>query len=143
MAPRHLARASLVLAAIAVAVAVAPAAAPNAAGAPAATAGRALQASTPPSPSPTGLPYKITTIAGTAATQTSGDGDPATIASFNEPQGIAADSAGMIYVSEKDGHRVRRIDLAGNISTWVGTVALPGVAGMGAEGGAYCGNCSC
>ena len=138
MAPRLLVRASLVLAA-AVAV-VAPAAAPNAAGAPAATAGRALQASTPPSPSPTGLPYKITTIAGTSATQTSGDGFPAVFASFNEPHGIAADSAGMIYVSEKDGHRVRRIDTAGNIRTWAGTVPLPtpggSNAGMGAEGGA-------
>ena len=88
-----------------------------------------------PLPSRTGLPYKIIKIAGTAATQTSGDGGLATQASFNEPQGIAADSAGMIYVSEKDGHRVRRIDPAGNIRTWVGTVALPGVAGIGAEGG--------
>ena len=96
-----------------------------------------------PQPSRTGLPYKITTVAGTAATQTSGDGGLATQASFNEPQGIAADSAGMIYVSEKDGHRVRRIDPAGNIRTWVGTVALPGVAGIGAEGGGYHSNCSC
>jgi len=96
-----------------------------------------------PLPSRTGLPYQITTVAGTASTQTAGDGGLATQASFNEPQGIAADSAGMIYVSEKDGHRVRRIDPAGNIRTWVGTVALPGVAGMGAEGGASGGHCSC
>ena len=93
-----------------------------------------------PLPSRTGLPYKITTIAGTGVTdRTAGDGGLATQASFNEPQGIAADSAGMIYVSEKDGHRVRRIDPAGNIRTWVGTAALPVPpatnAGAGAEGG--------
>ena len=107
-----------------------------------AAAGTRAQSASP-LPSRTGLPYKIATLAGTASTQTSGDGGLATQASFNEPQGVAADSAGMIYVSEKDGHRVRRIDPAGNIRTWVGTAALPGVAGMGAEGGASGGHCSC
>ena len=99
-----------------------------------------------PLPSRTGLPYKITTLAGTAATQTSGDGGLATPASFNAPQGIAADSAGVIYVSEKNGHRVRRIDPAGNIRTWVGLVPLPfpgaSNAGAGAEGGASAAACS-
>ncbi|MBU49534.1 MAG: hypothetical protein CL920_12635 [Deltaproteobacteria bacterium] len=47
-------------------------------------------------------------------------------AQFDNPVGIAADSKGNIYVSEYGGHRIRKIDTAGNVTTYAGT----GVSGF-------------
>ena len=87
-----------------------------------------------PLPSRTGLPYLITTVAGSGSSEPRlNDGLQAIFAGFAEPQGIAADSAGVIYVSEKDGHCVRRISTSGVILTFVGT----GIAGIFGDGGTY------
>ncbi len=77
---------------------------------------------------------KISTIAGdTAAAErnassqqalagsSDGDGGPAANAHLNVPRGIAADSAGNIYVAEEKGERIRRIDPSGIITTIAGT----------------------
>ncbi len=72
----------------------------------------------------------ITTVAGTGAPGYSGDGGPASAASFALPQGVAADGAGNVYVTDVHNHRVRRIDAAGNITTVAGTGA-PGYSGDG------------
>ncbi len=54
---------------------------------------------------------RVTTIAGTGA---SGDTDgPGDLATFRNPLGVAVDSAGVIYVTEWSGHRVRKIQLTG------------------------------
>lgn len=55
---------------------------------------------------------------------------PAASARFDEPTGIAVDSAGRVYVADRNNHRVRAID-AGTVSTVVGD----GVAGI-ADGAA-------
>jgi uncharacterized protein (TIGR03437 family) len=65
----------------------------------------------------------ITTIAGTGAGASTGDGGPAVQASLNQPGGVAVDSNGNIYISELFGCRVRKISKDGTISTFAGTGA--------------------
>jgi sugar lactone lactonase YvrE len=67
----------------------------------------------------------VTTLAGTG---TAGSDDGALAeATFNKPYGLASDSAGNLYVSEFDGHRIRKIDLQANTVT---TIAGTGTAGF-------------
>jgi len=73
----------------------------------------------------------ITTVAGNGVAASAGDGGPATQASLFEPRGIAADSAGNVYIAEEIGQRIRRIDRSGKIVTLAGN----GVAGFGGDGG--------
>ena len=63
----------------------------------------------------------ITTIAGTGNWGYSGDGGPATEARLNHPFAIASDEVGNVYVAEREGHRVRKIDTSGVITTFAGT----------------------
>ena len=63
----------------------------------------------------------IATLAGTGDVGSTGDGDPAVQAELADPHGIAVDPAGNIYVAEWYGHRVRRIDGSGIITTFAGT----------------------
>jgi uncharacterized protein (TIGR03437 family) len=73
----------------------------------------------------------ITTTAGNGVAASSGDGGPATAASIYYPTGIAVDAAGNLYTADCYGHRVRKIDAAGMITTVAGT----GTAGVSADGG--------
>ncbi|MFJ2436080.1 RICIN domain-containing protein [Streptomyces anulatus] len=73
----------------------------------------------------------ISTVAGTGAAGSGGDGGPATKAQLNRPYGIAVDSTGVLYISEYGGHRVRRVGSDGVISTVAGT----GATGSGGDGG--------
>ncbi|MFJ1792167.1 NHL domain-containing protein [Kitasatospora griseola] len=74
---------------------------------------------------------RITTVAGTGAPGTRGDGGPAASAELDNPLGVAVDGAGVLYVSEYGSHRVRRIATDGIISTIAGT----GTAGFDGDGG--------
>jgi sugar lactone lactonase YvrE len=67
--------------------------------------------------SPDGL---ITTIAGTGAAGFSGDGGPATQATFYVPDGLAIDAAENLYVADYGNSRVRKIGPEGVISTVAG-----------------------
>lgn len=61
-----------------------------------------------------------------------GDGGPAVAAILRAPEGIAVDRDGHVYVSERAGHRVRRIDArTGVITTFAGT----GRGGYSGDGG--------
>ena len=73
----------------------------------------------------------VTTFAGTGEPGSSGDGGPATEARLDSAAGVAVDSVGNVYVVEGRGHRVRRINLAGVITTIAGT----GNRGPGGDGG--------
>ncbi len=65
----------------------------------------------------------VSTIAGNGTTgSTDGIGS---LASFNNPSGIAVDNANNIYVSDQYNHKIRKIDSLGNVSTLAGT----GIAG--------------
>jgi DNA-binding beta-propeller fold protein YncE len=75
--------------------------------------------------------HRTTTIAGNGQKGYSGDGGPATAASLNMPHEIQFDSAGNLYVAERDNHVVRKVDgKTGAISTFAGT-GEPGFAGDG------------
>ena len=73
----------------------------------------------------------ITAFAGTGERGYGGDGGAATAALLNEPQGVAADAAGNVYVADASNHRMRRIDASGTITT----VAGGGEPGAGGDGG--------
>ena len=62
----------------------------------------------------------INTIAGTSSPGFSGDGGSATQARLNTPEGVAADSKGVIYIADYNNHRIRKIS-NGVITTFAGT----------------------
>lgn len=73
----------------------------------------------------------ITTIAGTGRAGFGGDGGPARSALLNAPAALAFDASGNLYIGERDGHRVRRIDTSGVITSIAGI----GVSGFSGDGG--------
>lgn len=83
----------------------------------------------------------ISTVAGSGATGSLGDGGTATTAQLGAPSGggsvgvtgVAVDAAGNIYVADGTNNKIRRVDVStGIISTYAGT----GVAGFSGDGGA-------
>ena len=73
----------------------------------------------------------ITTIAGTGTGGFAGDGGAADQAQLNRPSGVAVDSAGNLYIADRNNHRIRKIDSTGTITTIAGT----GESGDGGDGG--------
>ncbi len=67
----------------------------------------------------------VSTLAGSAGVSGSVDGT-GTAARFNLPQGIATDSAGNVYVADTGNHTIRKITLAGVVSTLVGSAGSTG-----------------
>jgi len=67
----------------------------------------------------------ISTIAGNGTGSYSGDGGPAISATLFEPDGVAVDTSGNLYISDGENNRIRMINASGIIST---------IAGNGAEG---------
>lgn len=62
----------------------------------------------------------ISTIAGTGAGGYSGDGGPATNATFWGAQDICLDKSGNIYIADYQNNRIRKINTSGIITTVVG-----------------------
>jgi uncharacterized protein (TIGR03437 family) len=73
----------------------------------------------------------ITTVAGTGMTGYSGDGAAATNAQLTNPEGLAVDFAGNLYIADSGNNAVRRVSSSGLIST----VAGNGFAGYSGDGG--------
>lgn len=73
----------------------------------------------------------ISTVAGKGTAGFSGDGGPATSAQLNLPVGVVVDSAGTLFVSDYNNHRVRTVSPDGEITTFAGK----GAAGFGGDGG--------
>lgn len=61
----------------------------------------------------------ITTVAGTGAAGYTGDGGPATAATFRSPKGVRCDAPGNVYVVDADNHAVRRVDATTGVVTTV------------------------
>jgi len=62
----------------------------------------------------------IVTIAGTGDSDYLGDGGPASEAAFRDPQALAMDPAGNLYVADAANNRIRKIDTQGIITTIAG-----------------------
>lgn len=67
-----------------------------------------------------GLAWVVTTVAGTGVSGFSGDGGPATAATFNDPRDIALGPDGSLYIADQNNHRVRRVSPTGIITTVAG-----------------------
>ena len=63
----------------------------------------------------------ITTIAGNGAKEHSGDGGPAEKAGIFGARAVCTDKSGNIYICEREGNTIRKIDSQGIISTIAGT----------------------
>jgi sugar lactone lactonase YvrE len=74
----------------------------------------------------------ISTVAGTGVKGYSGDGGPATQATFNGPKEIDIDASGNIFVVDTENHAIRRIDAQSGVVT---TVAGNGKRGGTGDGG--------
>ncbi len=60
-----------------------------------------------------------------------GDYGPATEARLNNPSGLALDPAGILFIADRDNHRIRRVDADGLITTYAGS----GLSGNDGDGG--------
>ena len=74
----------------------------------------------------------ITTVAGSGARGFSGDGGPATSASFAGPMGVAVDGSGNVLIADRLNQCIRRLTADTEIIT---TVAGTGVGGFSGDGG--------
>ena len=72
----------------------------------------------------------IATYAGTGAAGSGADGIAATASALNNPEGLAVDWAGNLYIADYDSNRVRMVNPAGIITT----VAGNGKAGNATDG---------
>lgn len=68
----------------------------------------------------------VTTLAGTAGIAGSSDGS-GSAALFNQPAGLAVDSAGNVYVADTGNSAIRRITGAGVVSTFAGLTSVAGL----------------
>jgi uncharacterized protein YjdB len=71
----------------------------------------------------------ISTIAGNGTYGNTGDGGAATAATLANPQGVAVDAAGNVYVADYGNNRIRKISTTGIITNFAGS-------GTGVDGGA-------
>jgi len=63
----------------------------------------------------------ITTVVGSGTSGYTGDGGPASLATLNNPTGVAIDGLGNLYIADKDNNVIRKVDPSGIISTVAGT----------------------
>lgn len=73
----------------------------------------------------------ITTVAGNGDKVRSGDGRPAIAASLFGARAVCVDSHGTLYICEREGNGIRKVDRAGIMSTFAGT----GERGYSGDGG--------
>ena len=74
----------------------------------------------------------ITTVAGTGTAGFSGDGGPATAAQLWGPLSVAINSAGDLFIVDRDNRRIRRVDgTTGIITTIAGNGSYAGATGDG------------
>jgi trimeric autotransporter adhesin len=73
----------------------------------------------------------ITTVAGSGTGSYSGDGGPATKAGLNQPQAVAIDTAGNLYIADTGDSRIRMVTPDGTITTIAGN----GSGGYSGDGG--------
>lgn len=75
--------------------------------------------------------YRVTTLAGTGQVGRFGDGSQARFAAFSQPDSLAVDSNGNVFVSDAGNNNIRRIAPNGIITRYAGTTE----AGFTGDGG--------
>jgi len=73
----------------------------------------------------------INRVAGSGVNGYGGDHGPAGLAYLNQPNGVALDAAGNVFIADTLNHRIRKVDTSGIITTIAGN----GVAGYTGDGG--------
>jgi uncharacterized protein (TIGR03437 family) len=73
----------------------------------------------------------IQTIAGSGRAGFSGDGGPAVNAQLNSPAAVALDSAGNVYIADRDNGRIRVLSPSGVIATAAGSANTNGIGDGG------------
>ncbi|HEY9898944.1 MAG TPA: IPT/TIG domain-containing protein [Pantanalinema sp.] len=73
----------------------------------------------------------ISTVVGTGTAAYGGDGGQAANAQLRNPNGLAFDAAGNLYIADNGNHRIRKVTPGGIISTVAGT----GINGFTGDGG--------
>ena len=63
----------------------------------------------------------LSRVAGTCQAGYSGDGGSAVAAELNNPQGLAVDALGNLYIADQGNQRIRKVTPAGTINTVAGT----------------------
>jgi sugar lactone lactonase YvrE len=77
-------------------------------------------------------PWQFTTIAGQSGVAHGSQDGPGATALFSNPEGIAVDSAGNLYVADTYNQTIRKISPSGDVTTLAGTAGSGGqVDGMG------------
>jgi uncharacterized protein (TIGR03437 family) len=71
----------------------------------------------------------ITTVAGNGTQGFSGDSGPATSAQLYQPDGVAVDPAGNLYIADTGNQRIRKV--SGGVVTTVAGTGTPGLSGDG------------
>jgi uncharacterized protein (TIGR03437 family) len=72
----------------------------------------------------------ITTVAGNGASVFAGDGGPAALASLRNPQGVAVDTSGNLYIADTGNQRIRKVS-----SGAITTIAGAGTSGFRGDNG--------
>jgi hypothetical protein len=72
----------------------------------------------------------VSNVAGVPGVQGNNNG-PATVATFNNPHGVAIDKQGNIYIANRFGHTIRKITPSGVVSTFAGTGSPGATDGTG------------
>ncbi|HEX9758433.1 MAG TPA: S8 family serine peptidase [Nitrospiria bacterium] len=73
----------------------------------------------------------ISTLAGNGINSFCGDGDLAPLACLRQPEGVAMDYEGNVYIADSRNHRIRKVDTDGTITTYAGN----GNRGYSGDGG--------
>ncbi len=78
----------------------------------------------------------VTTVAGTGVYGYSADGGPATSARLSEPEGVAVDASGNLYIADTYNYRIRKVTPGGTITTLAGNgtygISSDGIPAIGA-----------
>lgn len=69
---------------------------------------------------PSATAQTVSTVAGTGIASSTGDGAAATLATLNLPHTVLVRRDGSVLIAEPIGHRVRKINAAGIITTFAG-----------------------